>query len=369
MSIRFNSDKWEKIKADSQKWWMGQLNRPLIQARLFGADSGREKPSLECWDAVTHWFSDFLCKYDSSVTAEQIIDRWDYALCSTKYIGDAFPCVWPNFGPGIVAAFLGASVHTTTDTVWFEFSNRRNIESIHVEFDRENNWFQRVTDIAYASQRRWQGAVQVAFPDLGGIFDILASLRGVENLIYDMVDTPEHVIRLSAEIQKVWHDSYSHFEKIYESNHGFTSWEGVFSDQWYSILQSDFSYMINNELFNRFIKPNLVASSRAFARSFYHLDGPGQLKHLDSILEIESIQGIQWIPGAGQPDISQWPEVYKKIHDAGKLIQIFDFQYCGDGDILEILQNQIGDLRGVLMMINASVAEQARIEDFMAKYL
>jgi hypothetical protein len=32
--------------------------------------------------------------------------------------------------------------------------------------------------------------------------------------------------------------------------------------------------------------------------SLFHLDGPGALKHLDSLLELDALDGIQWVSGA-----------------------------------------------------------------------
>ena len=56
--------------------------------------------------------------------------------------------------------------------------------------------------------------------------------------------------------------------------------------------------------------------------AIYHLDGPGQLAHLDDLVAEPSITGIQWVPGAGaEPsDNDKWMPVYKKIQAAGKNI-------------------------------------------------
>ncbi len=38
---------------------------------------------------------------------------------------------------------------------------------------------------------------------------------------------------------------------------------------------------------------------------------------------MESLAGIQWIPGAGQPQADQWLPLLKRIQDTGKLCQVF----------------------------------------------
>lgn len=87
----------------------------------------------------------------------------------------------------------------------------------------------------------------------------------------------------------------------------------------------------------------LDASCQRLTNAFYHLDGPGQLPHLDSLLSISKLKGIQWIPGAGAPDYKQWPDVYRKIRDAGKLIQLF-----GDVDTLYTVEEQLGSAEGIV---------------------
>src|SRR5262249_43176348 len=54
-----------------------------------------------------------------------------------------------------------------------------------------------------------------------------------------------------------------------------------------------------------------------------HLDGKGQIPHLDFLLSIDRLRGIQWIPGDGQPAPQEWLPLLKRIRDGGKLCQVF----------------------------------------------
>ena len=89
------------------------------------------------------------------------------------------------------------------------------------------------------------------------------------------------------------------------------------------MLQSDFAYMISPEMFERFVLPDLTACCEYLDHGFYHLDGKGQIPHLDLLLSIERLWGIQWIPGDGQPPPDQWLSLLKRIRDGGKLCQVF----------------------------------------------
>jgi hypothetical protein len=89
------------------------------------------------------------------------------------------------------------------------------------------------------------------------------------------------------------------------------------------MLQSDFSYMISPAMFERFVLPDLVACCDVLDYTFYHMDGRGQLAHLDMLLSIKKLQGIQWQPGDGQPLADKWLPVLRRIREAGKLCQVY----------------------------------------------
>jgi hypothetical protein len=89
------------------------------------------------------------------------------------------------------------------------------------------------------------------------------------------------------------------------------------------MLQSDFAYMISPAMFEEFVLPDVEACCERMDHGFYHLDGKGQLRHLDMLLSLPRLRGIQWIPGDGQPPPECWLPVLKRIRDAGKLCQLY----------------------------------------------
>ena len=89
------------------------------------------------------------------------------------------------------------------------------------------------------------------------------------------------------------------------------------------MLQSDFSYMISPKMFERFVMPDLITCCEALDYPFYHMDGKGQLVHLDLLLSIDKLRGIQWQPGDGQPLADEWLDVLRRIRDSGKLCQVY----------------------------------------------
>ena len=92
----------------------------------------------------------------------------------------------------------------------------------------------------------------------------------------------------------------------------------MFSGKPFYMLQCDFCYMISPEMFAEFVLPELAESCRRLDRSFYHLDGKGELPHLPQLLSIPELGGIQWVPGAGETPYYEWIDVYRAVADAGK---------------------------------------------------
>lgn len=356
MGIDFDKERWDRIKENYRRWWAGDLGRPLIKVAVSGRDPGRDEPELP-----DHRFVPF---YDSSVSVEAIIDRWDYNLSCRKFIGDAYPATWLNFGAGVLAAFIGANLERGNGTVWFHPPKEQEIADIHFRYDSENYWLKQVKDLARAAIERWDGLVQTGMTDLGGNLDILSTFRPSERLLLDLYDHPDDVKRLTWEEHELWFRCYREINEILQPvNPGYSAWAGIYSSDPSYMLQCDFCYMISPEMFDEFVKPELAAACKRLDNPFYHLDGPGQLAHLDSLLEIPELKGVQWIPGAGRPDMSHWPEVYRKIRAAGKLIQLY-----GGLDVLDIVAEQVGSAEGIILCGEVPASDEPRLLEFLERY-
>ena len=79
--------------------------------------------------------------------AEAVVDCYEPTLAATHYYGDAFPWRWINFGPGIIAGFLGAEVHSViepSETVWFTPASEASLAELNLGYDPTNPWLRRV---------------------------------------------------------------------------------------------------------------------------------------------------------------------------------------------------------------------------------
>ena len=336
MSIEFSAARWERVREAYSRWWDGALERPLLSVVLYGKEPDRPAPAHP-WQGQASFA-------DLSVTPEQIVDSWDYELSRYRFLGDAFPFAdMVCSGPGVAAAFLGAELDCSTGRIWFHPRRILPLSELHFTYDGESVWLERVREICRLAMERWEGVVQVGMPDLGGVLDVLASFRGAENLLMDLYDEPDEVRRTVWEIHHLWHRYYQEINELLQPvNPGYCDWAGIYSDTPSYVLQCDFSYMISPDMFNEFVAPELKAAVKRLSRTMYHLDGAGQLAHLDTLLQMEELDAVQWVPGDGKPDQRHWPEVYRRIAAAGKKTQIWGGFKC-----LETVAQQMGTARGI----------------------
>jgi 5-methyltetrahydrofolate--homocysteine methyltransferase len=227
-----------------------------------------------------------------------------------------------HVGPGVGAAFMGAVLEPAENTVWFHAEKEVPIEDLQFEYNAGNKWFNRIKDIYRAGMKKWGGSVCMAMTDLGGGMDILASFLGTEGLLMEVLDKPGEVARLCREITGLWLRFYGELADILKGQRCFSDWSSMFAEKPSYILQCDFSYMIGPEMFKTFVYYDLASCAAFLERPFYHMDGIGELKHLDSLLTIDGIKGIQWVPGAGEPETRDWSGVFEKISQAGKKVMV-----------------------------------------------
>jgi hypothetical protein len=285
----FTPDDWKRTTQLYADWFDGKLKRNLV----------------------------FLDNSDA------ILDNHQSYINGMQCQADTFPKWWPNYGPGILAAFIGSGVESQEDTVWFTPMKHNDLSQINPVYNENAFWWKKVKEVTRKAVSRWGDWVSIAHTDLGGTLDILASLRGTEALLQDLIDDPEQVERLSTSIHGIWNQYYSEINKLVRpTGKGTSCWAACLFPGTGYFLQSDISYMISPKMFERFVLPDLELSCRELEFPFYHLDGKGQIKHLDMLLSIPNLRGIQWIPGDGAPPCDEWLPLLQRIRQAGKLVQV-----------------------------------------------
>ncbi len=301
MPRRFVVD-WNRIKERHRAWWRGEG----FLFQIVAPKKPMEYPPPK--DLYQYW-----------ADPQYVVGRWEEYLSSAYFLGDAFPYIFVNLGPSIASAYLGCPLVLKNDTTWQEPIIDDVEELLNLHFSPENEWWQRTLEIISLACQRAGGEFIVSFTDLGGISDILSHLRGPAQLCLDMIEHPEIIRKAGEWITDLWFNLYEEqYEILKKYQEGTCGWLAIWAPGKSYPLQEDFSCMISPQMFREFLLPHLERQTSFLDYSIYHLDGPGAIKHLDTILELPHLHAIQWVPGAGAPPMRDWIPLLQRIQKAGK---------------------------------------------------
>lgn len=329
---------WEGTKEKFKNYWNHKnTGRPLMCVIA-------RKPEVEKYSdgtPVEGGYLDQICqgKYynmpeelkwkdmeDKYQNAQRIVDRYRY-FCDTHYfLGESFPNLNIDFGPGSVAAYLGSEIGFKEDTVWFNkcLDSWEGVPKL--AFDPENKWFQKHIRLARECRELAGNDFYVDMPDLMENIDVLASLRGAQDILFDLLDEGEMIGERIQEVTDIYYEYYDRFYDIIKDEEGGNAYTvfQIWGPGKTVKLQCDFSAMMSPEDFRRYIQPSLRTQSEKADHVLYHLDGPAAIKHMDALMEIDGIDALQWTSGDAGPDgtLPDWDVIYDKAIAAGKSIWV-----------------------------------------------
>ncbi len=243
-----------------------------------------------------------------------------YELSRSSFMADILPVANTHLGPGSLAAILGASLEPGKDTIWIRHHGG---EEPRLVLDEENETWKLHMDLLKECRAFSENRYFVGCPDLVEGLDVLASLKGTDTVLVEMLMQPEILEEELLAVNRVY---FQVFERIYQTIQVDGEMAFCYFSLWgpgkVSKLQSDISGMVSAQDFRRFAIPFLTEQCRKIDYTLYHLDGVDALRHLQAILEIEELNAVQWTPGEGQPQGGDpvWYKAYRKILEAGKSV-------------------------------------------------
>ncbi len=309
---------WEETKQKFEDYW-NHCNTGTPLMRIVA-----EKPGHSPYEIPKElqWGGNMEDKY---MDAERIVARF-YHYCEThEFLAESFPNLSADFGPGSVASYLGSGIEFHEDTVWFNEWVEDWEETPPLVYSKEGEWYQRHIALVKKCRELVGEDFPVCIPDLMENVDVLASLRGAQDLIFDMVDEPEEIEKRVQEVTDLYQKYYDDFYDIvnYEEGSAYTVFQ-IFGSGKTVKLQCDFSAMMSPDNFREFVVDSLRQQCQGMDHVLYHLDGPDAIKHMDALMEVEGIDALQWTSGDHGPDGTQeeWDVIYDKARRAGKSLWI-----------------------------------------------
>ena len=241
---------------------------------------------------------------DKYQNPQRIVDRYRYFCETHAFLGESFPNLNIDFGPGSLASYLGSEIGFKEDTVWFNKCLDSWDGVPKLTFDPENKWFKKHIQLAKDCQALAGDDFYVDMPDLMENIDVLASLRGAQDILFDLLDEPEMIGERIQEVTDIYYEYYDRFYDIIKDEEGGNAYTvfQIWGPGRTVKLQCDFSAMMSPEDFRKYIQPSLRTQSENVDHVLYHLDGPAAIKHMDALMEIDGIDALQWTSGDAGPD-------------------------------------------------------------------
>ena len=254
---------------------------------------------------------------------DYVIGRAERTFANHHYLAEAVPTYIPGLVCSDTAAYLSEEIGITQDTVWYP-RIITDWSSFGLTFDHNNTWWQLTKRMAEEASERGEGRYLVAAPDFQVAIDIVSLLRSPEKLCIDLIENPDAVKAATGFIlDEVWGHCYGEIRSIVAQRSEFVGdWMGLFSRGDHDVVQCDFCALISPRHFEQFCLPDIERQCRMLDTSVFHLDGPGSVRHIDALLQIEELDAIQWVPGAGHPTAVAWLPMLRKIQAAGKSLYL-----------------------------------------------
>lgn len=312
-----------------QAWWANALaDRPPVTFMWVGKD-GAAPPNLP---------------YDHErflVDGALRLELFEQSLHLRTFPGDSFPM----FSAGITAdhngTVFGLQLGSSKASVWaIHFAE--SIEEVqHIKASLDNPYWKSIQNATDLSLERGRDRWITTLCCHGGMnADIYVALRGPENACMDLVDDPEGVrnaiLHLSQAYPLVYNDIQS---RISAAGQPISS-EGELSRKRTARIGCDFLCMISPEMAAESVYPAIELELDGLDEAYFHLDSQGSLNHLDFILDQPKIKAVQWVYGVNRGPASQWIEVYQRIQNAGKALEILPTSVHDAMELMQFLNPQ-----------------------------
>ena len=335
----------EQSRQRMAAWWEHQIiDRPTIQVTAPKANP-KPLPNKQHASLRERWMD-----------IDYQVECADINAANTYWAGDQLPSYMPNLGPEILTACYGAPLNFTENTSWSEPILHDWADIPKLKIDPNNEYLHCILEMTRRACEVGRGKFIVGITDIHPGADLAASFRDPQQFCIDLVQEPECAHELLKRIYTAFFDFYELNDKVIRAAGQTitTSWLPLFAEnQRYYIPSNDFSIMVSNAMYKEFFLPELLAEMEWLDHSIYHLDGPGALRHLDTLLDIDDLDAVQFVYGDGAKPASRWMDVYKRIQVAGKGMHMGVEPW----EIDLFMENLAPE--GVMMQTSASTSEEA----------
>lgn len=340
--------------ADAARRWQAYLagdiiDRPIVQVTAPRYGQGIPAPSYRM-----RAFADI----------DSVIDLALVRAEMTYWGGEAIPSFFPSIGPDEIAVFCGAELRwgdDSGDTNWSApcVSDWESVLPLRLRED--NPLWQHVLALYRRAAERMVGKMLLMPLDLHTNMDLLAALRGPQQLCLDTLDQPEMIDRAMMSARSVFAPLWNAIVEAGRMNergypHGHFSMEGS------AVLQCDFSAMIGPSMFRRWVMPALEEEAEIVRHAYYHWDGPDAIKHINDLVASKGLFTLAYVVGDGRGRHTDYLDLHKKVQAGGKATAIY-----GSPDELKMIHRELRPEKVIYQTWVRSQSEADELLDWFVK--
>jgi hypothetical protein len=265
------------------------------------------------------------------------LQLWEQSLPLRAFPGDSFPL----FSAGITAdhngTLFGLELGCSKVSIWAKhfLDDPRDVLASEPNFD--NPYWRSICEATDLSLERGDGKWVTSLCCHGGMnADILVALRGPDNLCMDAIDDPEGVRLAANHLSRFYPQIYDDIYDRLQRHACPISAEGELSRRRTGRIGCDFLCMISAAMGEETVYESVAADIDSLDACHFHLDSEGALRHLDFILAQPKVAGVQWVYGVNRGPAAKWRDVYVRLQDAGKSLEVLPVDV---GDALALMRD------------------------------
>jgi len=190
---------WEAAKERLLAWWEGELiNRCVVSVTAAKNNPPDDPRPLLPEKTEDRWLD-----------LDYISRRNEYHMRRTFYGGESLP-VWNAGYPGwdMLQTYLGTPIKLDEHTGWHSpmIAGGKLTDYDYNKFKiaPDNKWWLFSQKVHKLSKEQSRGKCFPGLHDLGYSGDILAAMRGTENLLLDLIECPEYVAEFDKYLIKLF---------------------------------------------------------------------------------------------------------------------------------------------------------------------
>jgi 5-methyltetrahydrofolate--homocysteine methyltransferase len=351
----------EKIKKYLAFWNNDPVERPIVGFSLGGWFSFQSYGAIQKYRGAERLTPDML-------SPEGTFDDYDRIVVPFEEIeDDVIHSVAPFPAFPWLEAMLGIPTRVGNESIWAKEGGFDYRETGKLNLSKDNPWRKKYLEFVSALQDRYGDRYPVGQPILRGTSDMVAALRGSQQMIFDLYDHPQEFQSLARACTDFFIGLVKDQLAITRPFHGgyevesFTLWApgGIVR------MQEDASALFSPDLYVKYLQEEDRRIASAFPYDVIHLHS-SSLHLLDRFVDVAPQKCIEINKDQGGWGVPRMLPLFKMVQSRGKKLIVRGKLDLAD---LELLRKGLSP-RGLFLQIVIDKPEEAkRLQDFFRPWV